>query len=189
MSNNNNIWNAPDDYFERNKSKILDRLELEQEKENFPLLYQNRTNNFIVPEAYFDSNKTQMKTELALRSIMTESIFTTPENYFEEQKKEISQKLSFVPLKDNLSLISRLSKYRIHAAAAVIAISLGFYLFNNSHEGSSVIKTDIIAVQSNVDIDDLDEADLLEQLQPSVSDDIDNSIEQLLEEEDLTNYI
>ncbi|MFO0355642.1 MAG: hypothetical protein ACK50A_01715 [Sphingobacteriaceae bacterium] len=122
MDNNNNIFDQfdlPHDYFNRSKTSIFNKIEWQNEHEQYPTLLKFKgSNGFVVPQDYFHSN--QHKFELidhpVLSSIKKQNAFETPNNYFEEQGKLLEQRFeleSELELHTNLSAIEKVLPYTV----------------------------------------------------------------------------
>jgi hypothetical protein len=196
MNEHDNIggqWGVPDFYFENNKSRILQKIELESDKASFQKLYALRQNVFIVPDEYFASNAAQLYTGIRLSQYASASVFSVPENYFTTQAAVIHQKLSFLkPSKAN-GLLSVAKRYRMHAAAAIVVLSLSIFGLNYFGAASnSNAKTEALAdasIVNGIDLEELEEHDLIEHLDVKSDELLDTGIEQQLEDEDIENSI
>ncbi len=189
MENDNNSkqWGVPNDYFNQSKLRMLQKIELEEEKELFARLYDLRTNVFEVPTNYFSSS--ELVSTLKLEQLKTYTIFTVPENYFLDNAIVLRQKLSFIKGEGQYNtLFFKLKKYRLHAAAAVIVMSLSFFGLNYFKD-NSVPVTYEYSIENTIDIDELEENDIVEQMSNPSNLDAETTIEQQLDEEDITNAI
>jgi hypothetical protein len=189
MENDNNSkqWSVPNDYFNQSKIRMLQKIELEEEKELFAHLYDLRTNVFDVPLTYF--NPSELVSALKLEQLKAYPIFTVPDNYFSNNAVVLKQKLTFVKVdKQTNSAFSKLKKYRLHAAAAVIVMSLSFFVLNY-FKNDTIPVTNEYSIDDNIDIDELEENDIVEQMNAPSNLDAETTIEQQLDEEDITNAI
>jgi hypothetical protein len=186
-NDNNKQWGVPNDYFSQSKLRLLQKIEVEAEKELFARLYDLRTNVFEVPTNYFNSS--ELVSTLKLEQLKTPTIFTVPENYFSDNAIVLKQKLAFIKGDGQTgTLFSKLKKYRLHAAAAVIVMSLSFFGLNYFKTNNIPVVNEY-SLDNNIDIDELEENDIVEQMSEPSSSDAETIIEQQLDEEDITNAI
>jgi hypothetical protein len=189
MGDNKQQWGIPDNYFKNSKLSIFQKIELEEEKEQYEKLYALRQDNFILPDNYFQENNANIQSEIKLNEWKQDNVFTVPENYFSENAKHLQQTLSFIKVTSNEpSIFSRLKKYRFHAAAAVFIMSLSFIGLNYFKNETTENKA-LIGMESGIDIEDIEENDIEEQIEFSSNIESDINIEQQIDEEDITNSI
>ena len=115
-----NPFNTPVGYFELNEDLL-----------QYPLLTENKTHGFTTPDFYFDtlskkithviSVEEEKKAYPLLYSYKQESIFETPQNYFEEFTVETKTKV--VPLYQRFKILHKI------AAAVTLLISLGILFY------------------------------------------------------------
>lgn len=128
---------VPENYFNENafKLELLDAPTLNSFK---------KENAFEIPVGYFVESKTRLTTIVAdddlnayptLSSINKTNPFVTSENYFEKSKKTILNKTLHVGGNTNNSggakIISLFTKPVRYAAAAMLMISIGLWIYNS----------------------------------------------------------
>ncbi len=184
-------WGIPDFYFENSKSRMLQKIELESDKASFQKLYALRQNVFIVPNQYFEFNATHLSTAIKLSRYSSMPVFSVPENYFAVQAVLVHQKLSFIKPSKTNGIISIVKRYSIHAAAAVVILSVSIFGLNYfSNENSVQIETLADAsIVNGIDLEEIEEHDLIEQIDGKHDELLDAGIEQQLEDEDIENSI
>ncbi len=194
MNDKDNIkgqWGVPDFYFDGNKSRILQKIEIEAEREAFPKLYALKQNVFEVPNHYFEDNAAWLQTDIGLLKYIGTSGFIVPEAYFADQAKFMTQKLSFLKPTQNFAILPFIKRYRMHAAAAVIVMSLSFfgldyYKSNSNKQNQELADASLV---NGIDVEELEEHDLMEQIDEQSNEHLELIIEQQLETEDIENSI
>ncbi|MFI5142068.1 MAG: hypothetical protein ACHQII_06905, partial [Bacteroidia bacterium] len=99
----------------------------------YPLLAENKTANFTVPDAYFDTLPEKVTNAISLEeekeaypllySYRKENIFVTSENYFESFEVAIEKPSKVIPLYKRINL-----SYKVAAAIALI-VGLGILFY------------------------------------------------------------
>ncbi|HXU28796.1 MAG TPA: hypothetical protein VN698_16320 [Bacteroidia bacterium] len=166
-----NPFTVPADYFE-----------LKEDLLQYPLLTENKTANFTVPDAYFDtlperiinsiSLEEEKETYPLLYSHKKENIFTTSENYFESFEVAIENTSKVVPLYKRINL-----SYKVAAAITlIVGLSILFYkqqtrpsYSNDCNTFACLDKKDILNSSYLLDASDDNIIDLIDEKQLSDS--------------------
>ncbi|MFO0322102.1 MAG: hypothetical protein ACK504_06720 [Bacteroidota bacterium] len=118
--NERNSFGLPLNYFESFEKKIKQKLELEAELQEYPLLNSiQKVNTFSLPKEYFSSleTKVDVKYELLgfekLQSIKPKLFFPVDAEYEESFKKSLISKIAFIEELREFSLLNSLEKINL----------------------------------------------------------------------------
>ena len=111
-----NSFVLPKGYFDSLSTRILNKIEHEQELAEFKTLSENRKSTFTVPKNYFSSlaNTLEYKYELSvfpqLANTKKPILKSLPENYFENLEKKVIDKLELEAELKEFSVLSSIPK-------------------------------------------------------------------------------
>ncbi len=210
MDKNNNINNnfrLPEGYFEKSKRNILLKIEWQEENDKYPtLLTIKGKHGFVLPEAYFENNadKLELIAYPNLNNLNRKNVFDVPSNYFESNKTVIKSIAQNKVNKGSAKIISLNKKTYWYAAAALLVLSFGAWIWNSYYKQNEMINGDCNTLAciekrellkyklENLDSDELFEMvnanDLEKKLQEKELKDSTSTIDSI-EIEDLTDFI
>lgn len=133
-------FGLPEDYFQKSADSIKNKIEWQEEHKSFPSLSALKNINvFLIPKNYFENLGLSEMTVLSeqvfnqdsvfenLKVIPKQNSFKVPENYFSEKDLSLKQTLQ---VQKEAKVFSLFSKRTGYAAAALVLVILGIWLYN-----------------------------------------------------------
>lgn len=148
MDKKNNInsnFGLPEGYFEKSKLTILSKIEWQEENSNYPTLLQLKgKHGFVLPDTYFDdlAAKAELIDCPTLMELKKSIPFNIPANYFENNKANLLAKVKNQGKNSGTKIISLSSKTYWYAAAAMLVLSFGVWMWNSFYDNNEIIDGD-----------------------------------------------
>jgi len=169
MSEKENNFKLPEDYFHTSSKSIFNKIKWQEEHKAFPSLLKYRNVEvFGLPENYFETseNKLEILAYTKIASIQKQNSFSLPGNYFEENKECL-----FSLLKRDAKIISMFSLKMWYTAAAVLLIAFGFWFYGiyfrvpepqDCNTLACIEKTDLLKTKTLESLDNEDLYDMVD---------------------------
>lgn len=201
--NKSTKFGLPHDYFHKNTTSIVNKIEWLEEHKAFPLLNSTKNNAaFKIPENYFSKNtiKSELLITPFLQEINKQNPFKTTENYFE--RNEVNLKINSIGILKNRQQKKHNSLKISYAIAALLILTLGFFIyttifnkneFKNCGSLACIDKTELLKTNhlENIENDELYELVDQKKLEEKLKNKLDEKSIQLNKnnlDSDINNY-